>query len=69
MWIIIALILFYLLTPVLLIYLCKISNTLKRIEQIVLAYAVGLVAGNIGIFPTPMRRTFEITWWNKVFSA
>ncbi|SHE83947.1 Uncharacterized membrane protein [Mariniphaga anaerophila] len=53
MWITATLILFYLLTPVLLIYLCKISDTLKRIGAVVLAYAIGLVLGNIGILPTP----------------
>lgn len=47
-----ALILFYLLMPVLLIYLCKISNTLNRIGAVVLAYAVGLVLGNIGLLPS-----------------
>lgn len=53
MWITATLILFYLLTPVLLIYLCKISKTLKRIGAVVLAYAIGLVLGNIGILPAP----------------
>lgn len=53
MWITVTLILFYLLTPVLLIYLCKISKTLKRIGAVVLAYAIGLVLGNIGILPAP----------------
>ena len=53
MWTTIGLILFYLLTPILLIYLCKISNTLNRIGAVVLAYAIGLIFGNIGILPTP----------------
>ena len=52
MWITVSLILFYLLMPVLLIYLCKISNTFNRIGAVVLAYAVGLVLGNIGLLPT-----------------
>lgn len=52
MWITIALILFYLLMPVLLIYLCKISTFLHRVGAVVLAYAVGLIIGNIGILPT-----------------
>ncbi len=67
MWIIIALILFYLLTPVLLIYLCKISNTLKRIGAVVLAYAVGLVAGNIGIFPTPSEGLLKLLGGTRSF--
>jgi uncharacterized membrane protein len=53
MWITILLILFYLLVPVLLIYLTKISETLKKIGAVVLAYAVGLIVGNIGILPVP----------------
>lgn len=53
MWITITLLLFYLLTPVLLIYLCKISKTLNRIGAVVLAYAIGLILGNIGILPAP----------------
>jgi uncharacterized membrane protein len=53
MWITIALILFYLFTPVLLIYLCKISTFLHRVGAVVLAYAVGLIMGNIGILPVP----------------
>lgn len=67
MWITVALILFYLLTPVLLIYLCKISNTLKRIGAVVLAYAVGLVAGNIGIFPTPGEELVNLLGGTRSF--
>lgn len=48
----ILLILFFFLTPVLLIYLCRISRTVNKIGAIVLAYALGLIIGNIGIFPT-----------------
>ena len=46
-------VLFYLFAPILLIYLCKISNTLKKIGAVVLAYALGLIFGNIGIIPAP----------------
>lgn len=53
MVLIITLILFYLLIPLLLIYLCKVSPFLKRIGAVVLAYAIGLVAGNTGIIPSP----------------
>ena len=53
MWITIGLVLFYLFAPILLIYLCKISNTLKKIGAVVLAYALGLIFGNIGIIPAP----------------
>ncbi len=53
MWITLVLLLFYLLVPVLLIYLTKISETLKRIGAVVLAYATGLILGNSGIIPAP----------------
>src|SRR5690606_11178408 len=49
----VALVLFYLIVPLLLIYICKISPFLKRIGAIVLAYAIGLIAGNTGIIPSP----------------
>ncbi|MFY9151920.1 MAG: hypothetical protein WAO52_07900, partial [Prolixibacteraceae bacterium] len=51
MLITIALFLFYFLTPILLIYLTHISKTINKIGAVVLAYLIGLLAGNIGIFP------------------
>ena len=53
MWITISLVVFYLLTPLLLIYLCKKISLLNRIGAVVLAYAFGLVAGNTGLIPSP----------------
>ncbi len=53
MILLISLVLFYLLVPLLLIYLCKTSTFLKRLGAVVLAYAVGLIAGNTGIIPSP----------------
>ena len=53
MWISVLLILFYLAVPILLIYLTKISETLKRIGAVVMAYAAGLILGNTGIIPAP----------------
>ena len=53
MWITLVLVLFYLLLPILLIYLTKISETLKRIGAVVMAYAAGLLLGNSGIIPAP----------------
>ncbi|OFX63186.1 MAG: hypothetical protein A2066_06810 [Bacteroidetes bacterium GWB2_41_8] len=47
----ISLVLFYLLMPVLLIYLVHISKTINKIGAVVMAYILGLIAGNIGIFP------------------
>lgn len=51
MLIALSLILFYFLAPVLLIYLTHISKTLNKIGAVVLAYALGLIIGNVGIFP------------------
>ena len=45
------LILFYLLTPLLILYLCHKSKTLQKIGAIIIAYGFGLTVGNIGIFP------------------
>lgn len=51
MWVTISLIVFYLVTPALLIYLTKISKLLSKLGAVVLAYLLGLIIGNIGIFP------------------
>lgn len=47
----IGLILFYFVTPILLIYLVHVSKTINKIGAIVMAYGIGLVLGNIGLFP------------------
>ncbi len=47
----ITLVLFYFLMPVLLIYLVHISKTINKIGAVVMAYGIGLVIGNIGLFP------------------
>jgi uncharacterized membrane protein len=47
----ILLLLFYLITPIFLIYLCRISKTVNKIGAVVLAYALGLIIGNVGILP------------------
>lgn len=51
MILVISLVLFYVLTPVLLIYLTHISKTINKIGAVVMAYGIGLLAGNIGLFP------------------
>jgi uncharacterized membrane protein len=51
MIVVICLVLFYLLTPVLLIYLVHVSKTINKIGAVVMAYAIGLIVGNIGLFP------------------
>jgi uncharacterized membrane protein len=47
----IALFLFYFITPLLILFLCHKSTLLKKIGAIVIAYGIGIVIGNIGIFP------------------
>jgi len=53
MVLVVTLILFYFLTPILLIYLSQISKTVNKIGVIVLAYAIGLLVRNINLFPRP----------------
>lgn len=67
MWITISLILFYLLTPILLIYLCKISSLLNRIGAVVLAYAIGLIFGNVGLLPSPSETFVELLGGTRSF--
>lgn len=47
----IILIIFYLTFPVVLIWLTKKSSVLKKLGAIVLAYALGIILGNIGLLP------------------
>ncbi len=47
----ISLIIFYFIVPVLLIYLTHISKTFNKIGAVVLAYAMGLLIGILGLFP------------------
>lgn len=47
----IALILFYLLFPVIILYLTHKSSLLNKIGAIVIAYLSGLVIGNVGLIP------------------
>lgn len=47
----IALIAFYFITPIFLIYLTHISKTCNKIGAVVMAYVLGLLIGNIGIIP------------------
>ena len=46
-----AIILFYFLIPILILYLCHKSKTMKKIGAIIIAYVTGLLLGNVGIFP------------------
>jgi uncharacterized membrane protein len=48
----VILVLFYLLFPLAIIVLCRSWPFFKKLGTVVLAYAFGLLMGNIGIFPT-----------------
>ena len=56
----IFLVAFYFLFPIFIIYLTQKSSFLKKVGAIVLAYAFGLVLGNIGIFPSASKEFREI---------
>jgi len=47
----ISLLLFYLIAPMFLIYLCQVSKFFNKIGAVVLAYLIGLILGNIGLLP------------------
>jgi len=49
--VIIVLVLFYLFTPVLIIWLTKRVSLAGKLGSILLAYLLGLIAGNIGVMP------------------
>lgn len=57
----IALILFYLLAPLLFNYLCYQYAFLRKIGPVVLAYTFGLLIGNIGILPEASSAMIELT--------
>ncbi|WP_339736234.1 DUF819 family protein [uncultured Sunxiuqinia sp.] len=48
----IVLIIFYFAFPILLIYLTHISKFLNKVGVVVLAYIIGMLLGNIGLFPS-----------------
>jgi uncharacterized membrane protein len=45
--------LFYVLTPLLILYLTYRSSIADKIGAVIIAYAVGLILGNIGLIPSP----------------
>ncbi len=53
MLIFVLLVLFYFIFPVFIIYLTRVSKACNKIGAVVLAYATGLILGNIGILPHP----------------
>ncbi len=52
--------LFYVLTPLLILFLTYRYRTADRIGSVIIAYAIGLVLGNIGLIPSPSALLNEI---------
>lgn len=57
---IISLLIFYLLIPLIINYLVYKSSFLRRVGAIIIAYAIGLVIGNMGMFPQPSKTMVEL---------
>jgi uncharacterized membrane protein len=51
-WTLILLTAFYVLTPLLILYLCFKFPSLDKIGPVILAYVIGLILGNAGILPS-----------------
>ncbi|MEA3495501.1 MAG: DUF819 family protein [Bacteroidota bacterium] len=47
----VLLILFYIFTPVLILYFCKRYSVIRKVGSILIAYIIGLIIGNIGVLP------------------
>jgi len=56
----IVLILFYLLVPLLINFLCYKSNFLKKVGAVVIAYGFGLLLGNIGLIAESSQTMLEL---------
>ena len=57
---IVILLLFYLTSPLLVNYMVFKSSFLRRVGAIVIAYGIGLLIGNIGIFPDASKPMLEL---------
>ncbi|MBK9291957.1 MAG: DUF819 family protein [Bacteroidetes bacterium] len=49
---IIALALFYILTPIIILHLCHTIPFVNKLGSVIIAYAIGLLIGNVGILPS-----------------
>ena len=49
---IIALALFYVLTPIIILHLCHTIPFVNKLGSVIIAYAIGLLLGNVGILPS-----------------
>jgi len=57
---IISLLIFYLLIPLMINYLVYKSSFLRRLGAIMIAYGIGLIIGNMGMFPQPSKTMVEL---------
>jgi uncharacterized membrane protein len=55
-----ALIAFYILFPVLVIYLCRKYSFIDKIGAVIICYAVGILIGNTGILPEGSAKTLDL---------
>lgn len=72
---IVSLVLFYILAPVLIIYLCEKYSFLNKIGAVIIAYGIGIILGHSGLIPRPGHfletviqsggapTTFELQHW------
>lgn len=49
---IVALVLFYIFTPILVLHLCHRIPFLNKLGSVIVAYILGLLLGNIGLLPS-----------------
>lgn len=56
----VILVLFYVATPALILYLCHKSSFLDKIGAVLLSYFIGLVIGNLGILPESAKQIQEL---------
>lgn len=57
---IISLLIFYLLIPLIINYMVYKSSFLRRLGAIMIAYGIGLIIGNMGMFPQPSKTMVEL---------
>ncbi len=66
---ILALVLFYVITPIIILHLCHKIPYLNKLGSVIIAYIIGLVLGNIGILPSLGPVLNEIIVLNPKFGV
>lgn len=58
-----ALVLFYILTPILIMHLCHRYPLLNKVGAVIIAYIIGIIVGNIGLIPnlSPFLNNYILT--------